>query len=262
MKLKKVKVILKRSRIFRFFDKKAKSPSTSRASGSKTSAPMLTSSKVARIRSGTSLHKNEHESIDVAEIIFAIPRQVMNTSVKLPVNEYGSNILHVACRRGTTTHAVCYIFDNCRPDTKIYLLQQPDHEGNLPIHSLVSCLCRDQMPLDDGLKILEIFHKIWPESVFELNSDEKLVTDIIIDCQRKKDDESDEFKKLDQLRTNLRNKMIKVWQTKQKIREEERKTVKTAILTLANKFGNRRKDESMEKKVSSTNAMKNHSTDD
>ncbi|GFH52649.1 predicted protein [Chaetoceros tenuissimus] len=208
-----------------------------------------------------SLHKDENGFIDVEQIIFAIPRQVMNTSVKLPVYEYGSNILHIACHQGTTPRAIRYIFDNCRPNTRIDLLQQPDREGNLPIHSLVSCLCHDNMPLDDGLEIQEIFHKIWPESVFELNSDEKLVTDIIFEFQRKKDKESDEWKKLEQLCTHLRKEMIKVWQSKQEIREKERsedgQTAKTVISTLASKIW---EDESEVTGVSSTGAMRNHST--
>lgn len=233
-----------------FFDNKRSNPTD-----------LGVTSKVA-VRSGrydfTSLHKkNENGSIDVEEIIFAIPRQVMNTSVKLPVYEYGSNILHIACHQGTTPRAIRYIFDNCRPDTRIDLLQQPDREGNLPIHSLVSCLCHDKMPLDDGLEILELFHNIWPESVFELNSDEKLVTDIIFEFQRKKDEESDEWKKLEQLCTHLRKEMIKVWQSKQEIREKERSEDGQTAKTVASKIW---EDESEVTGVSSTGAMRNHST--
>lgn len=207
-------------------------------------------------------HKNENSIKDIADIIFSIPGQVMNTTVKLPVYEYGSNILHVACRYGTRPKAIRYIFDNCRPDTQLHLLQQPDHEGNLPIHSLVSCLCHNEMPLNDGLEILELFHKIWPESVFEMNADEKLLTDIIYDCQRKKHDDSDEFKKLDQLCTNLRREMIKVWLTKQQVREMERskdvQTGKTIFSTLVSKLYEDESNCSTSRVVSSTNAMKSH----
>lgn len=211
--------------------------------------------------SGRFAHKSENRPLDVEDIIFAIPRQVMNTSVKLPVYEYGSNILHIACHQGTTPRAIRYIFDNCRPETRIDLLKQPDREGNLPIHSLVSCLCHDKMPLDDGLEILELFHKIWPESVFELNSDEKLVTDIIFEFQRKIDEDSDEWKKFDQLCTHLRKEMIKIWQAKQEIREiegsKDARTAKTVISTLASKIW---EDESEQTGASSTGAMRNHST--
>ncbi|GFH47687.1 predicted protein [Chaetoceros tenuissimus] len=165
----------------------------------------------------------QRNRVNFSEFIFSIPEQVLHmyTSARLSLDDCGSNLLHLACFQRTTTHdAIRYIFDNCSQENQQFLLTTIDQDGNLPSHILVSSICRQKIDLDDGLKILKLFYEICPEAIFELNSNEELVTDIAYGFRRNVHEDSSEFLRLDTLYSCLRDMMSQVW-LKRKLQWEE-----------------------------------------
>ena len=169
----------------------------------------------------------------------------MYASAKLSLDECESTLLHLTCFQRTTPHdAIRYIFDNCSYENQHYLLTDTDRDGNLPSHILVSSICREKIDLDDGLKTLKVrnlimfldprftfsltafsnckqlFYEICPETIYELNSNEKLVTDIAYGFQKYIHEDSSEFLRLDMLYSCLRDMMSQIW-LKRKLRWEE-----------------------------------------
>ncbi|GFH47688.1 predicted protein [Chaetoceros tenuissimus] len=158
--------------------------------------------------------------VKFSEFIFSIPQRALDPSATISLDDCGSNLLHLACFHGSNHDTMRYMFDNCRHDTQLHLLTNTDQDGNLPSHILVSSICRQKIDLDDGLKILKLFYEICPEAIFELNSNEELVTDIAYGFRRNVHEDSSEFLRLDTLYSCLRDMMSQVW-LKRKLQWEE-----------------------------------------
>lgn len=142
--------------------------------------------------------------VEILRRIFEIhPHQILQHDM------FGANVLHIACLNGSSLESVQFLVNRCPQ-----LARAQDIDGRLPIHHAVECVCRDEISLDESLRVMKETIDVDSNTLFVMDKYECTVVDLIQEARCTEGITVEEAHRLKVVYSFLRKSCISAWKVK------------------------------------------------